>query len=143
MDELTEIIDNEVKLASYTYHLDGKALVKTAYTYDGFNRSEKVETFDGNVQINHYDAEGLRHEIEENGKLVQFIFNTNREFVVEKSETDTLRLIRGYDITASESKQARTYYHYVSDELGSTTHIFEGNKLHNYYEYDAFGNLTI
>ena len=47
---------------------------------------------------------------------------------MEKSETDTLGLIRGYDITASESEQARTYYHYVSDELGS------------YYEYHAFGN---
>ena len=99
LDELIEIIDNEDD--------------KVCYTYDGFNRSEKVETFDGNVQINHYDAEGLRHEIEENGKLVQFIFNTNREVVVEKSENDTLRLISGYDITVSESEQARTYYHYV------------------------------
>ena len=85
MDKITEIIDNKVKLVNYTYHLDNKALVKTAYTYNGFNHSEKVETFDGNVQINHYDAEGLRHQIEENGKLVQFIFNTNSEVVVEKS----------------------------------------------------------
>ena len=66
------------------------------------------------MQINHYDAEGLRHEIEENGKFVQFIFNTNRQVIAEKNETDTIRLIRGYDITASESEQARTYYHYVS-----------------------------
>lgn len=113
-----------------------------AYTYDGFNRTQKVETFDGKVQINHYDAEGLRHEIEENSQLVQFIFNNEREVIVEKNASDTIRLIRGYDITASESEQARTYYHYVSDELGSTTHIFAGQELRNYYEYDAFGNLT-
>ena len=47
---------------------------KAAYTYDGFNRNTRVETFDGNIQINRYDAEGLRHEMEENGKLVQFTF---------------------------------------------------------------------
>ena len=32
---------------------------RARYTYDLFNRTEKVETFDGHVQINHYDAEGL------------------------------------------------------------------------------------
>ena len=142
LTSLTMNSESGSKTIQYAYDNQGNLLVddKARYTYDGFNRTEKVETFDGNVQINHYDAEGLRHEIEENGKLVQFIFNTNREVAVEKSETDTLRLIRGYDITASESEQARTYYHYVSDELGSTTHIFEGNKLCNSYEYDAFGN---
>ena len=46
---------------------------KVAYTYDAFNRNTRVETFDGNIQINRYDAEGLRHEMEENGKLVQFL----------------------------------------------------------------------
>ncbi len=49
---------------------DGRA----RYDYDAFNRNTKAETFDGNVQINRYDAEGLRHEMEENGKLVSFIF---------------------------------------------------------------------
>lgn len=53
------------------------------------------------------------------------------------------RLIRGYDIIASESEQARTYYHYASDKLGSTTHIYESQPLCNYYEYNAFGNLVI
>ena len=145
LTSLTTNSESGSKTIQYAYDNQGNLLVddKARYTYDGFNRTEKVETFDGNVQINHYDAEGLRHEIEENGKLVQFIFNTNREVVVEKSETDTLRLIRGYDITASESEQARTYYHYVSDELGSTTHIFEGKECRNYYEYDAFGKTVV
>ena len=51
---------------------------KASYTYDAFNRNIRVETFDGNIQINHYDAEGLRHEMEENGKLVQFICPRDR-----------------------------------------------------------------
>ena len=48
---------------------DGNA----SYEYNAFNQTTKVETFDGNVQINKYDAEGLRYEVEENDKLVQFI----------------------------------------------------------------------
>lgn len=48
-------------------------MVGEAHSYDAFNRAERVETFDGHVQVNHYDAEGLRHELEEDGKLVQFI----------------------------------------------------------------------
>ncbi len=36
------------------------------------------------MRIKRYDAEGLRHEMEENGKLVQFIFNENKEVIAEK-----------------------------------------------------------
>ncbi|MCC5463781.1 RHS repeat domain-containing protein [Pelosinus baikalensis] len=43
------------------------------YSYDGFNRTTKVETVDGQTQVNRYDAEGLRYEMEENGRLVQFM----------------------------------------------------------------------
>ena len=46
----------------------------------------KVETFDGSIQVNHYDAEGLRHEMEENGRLVRFIFHKG-EAVAEQEET--------------------------------------------------------
>lgn len=43
---------------------------------------EKAETFRGKIQVNHYDAKGLRHEIEENGRLVSFIFrDTVRRFM--------------------------------------------------------------
>ena len=66
-----------------------------------------------------------------------------RAVAAEQTENDTLRLIRGYDLTDSESEQARNYYHYVSDELGSTTHIFEGKECRNYYEYDAFGKTVV
>ena len=58
------------------------------YKNDAFNRVTRVETTTGQVQINRYDAEGLRYEMEENKKLVQFIFNENREVVVEKSDSN-------------------------------------------------------
>ena len=45
----------------YTYDRAGKLTrdSRVAYTYDAFNRTVRVETFDGNIQIKYYDAEGL------------------------------------------------------------------------------------
>ena len=116
---------------------------KASYTYDAFNRNIRVETFDGNIQINHYDAEGLRHEMEENGKLVQFIFR-GTEVVAEETQEENIRYIRTHELLASDAESARTYYHYASDEMGSITHVTdeEGNII-NCYEYDAWGNLTV
>ena len=110
---------------------------------DAFNRVTRVETTIGQVQINRYDAEGLRYEMEENKKLVQFIFNENREVVVEQSSSDIKRLIRSYDLWASECEPEKTWYHYASDEQGSTIFITDEEKICNKYDYDAWGNLTI
>ena len=118
---------------------------KARYSYDAFNRTEKVETFDGHIQLNRYDAEGLRYEMEENGSLVRFIFNQNREAVSEEDNSGLNRLIRASELIAANSSadSARTYYHYASDEMGSTTHIVdEDGKVQNRYEYDAWGNIT-
>ena len=117
---------------------------RARYTYDAFNRTVRVETFDGHVQLNRYDAEGLRYEMEENGNLVRFIFNPDREAVVEEDGTGLARLIRGTELIARSTDAARTYYHYASDEMGSTTHIVdEAGAVQNRYEYDAWGNLTV
>lgn len=112
------------------------------YKNDAFNRVTRVETTTGQVQINRYDAEGLRYEMEENKKLVQFIFNENREVVVEQSSSDIKRLIRSYDLWASECEPEKTWYHYASDEQGSTIFITDEEKICNKYDYDAWGNLT-
>ena len=102
-----------------------------------------METFDGNIQVNRYDAEGLRHEMEENGSLVKFIFNPDREAVVEENSSGLTRYIRSSELIARNTDAARTYYHYVSDEMGSTTHIVdEDGIILNHYTYDAWGNLT-
>ena len=115
---------------------------KAAYTYDAFNRNTRVETFDGNIQINRYDAEGLRHEMEENGKLVQFIFR-GTEVVAEETQEEKIRYIRAGELLASDAESARTYYHYASDEMGSITHVTAGNAVLNRYEYDAWGNAKV
>ena len=74
----------------FKYDIAGNLLedCRARYGYDAFNRNTKAETFDGNVQINRYDAKGLRHEMEENGKLVSFIFR-GKEIVAEDSGEDS------------------------------------------------------
>ena len=119
---------------------------KAKYTYDAFNRTTKVETFDGNVQVNRYDAEGLRHEMEENGRLVRFIFHKGESVAEQEENSNVIRLIRGSELIArsSDGESARTYYHYASDEMGSTTHIVdEDGNVQNRYEYDAWGKITV
>jgi RHS repeat-associated protein len=102
----------------------------------------KAETAEGNVQVNHYDAEGLRSEIEENGKLVQFLYSGQEVVAETKEDESVIRHIRGYSLISSDSEKAKTYYHYASDELGSITHIVnEEQEILNQYEYDAFGNV--
>lgn len=129
----------------YTYDNAGNMLDDgdKKYSYDGFNRTVKVATKDGQVQINRYDAEGLRHELEENGKLVQFIFNENREVVVEETDREQKRLIRSFDLWASECTQEKTWYHYASDEQGSIVFVANENEVKNRYEYDAWGNTVV
>ena len=114
---------------------------RASYTYDAFNRQTKAEMFDGNIEINRYDAEGLRYEMEENGRLVQFIFR-DKEVVTEESEAGTVRYIRTHELLASDAEHARTYYHYASDEMGSITHVTGGEEVLNRYSYDAWGNIT-
>ena len=78
--------------------------------------------------------------MEENGKLVQFIFNENKEVIAEQEDGNITRLIRTSDLWAMESEPEKTWYHYASDEQGSTIFITDRQgKVKNRYAYDAFG----
>ena len=130
-------------MENYRYDNAGNLLQdgNNIYEYDAFRRTSKVTTKTGMTQINRYDAEGLRHEMEENGKLVQFIFNENKEVLTEETEGNITRLIRTSDLWAMESEPEKTWYHYASDEQGSTVFITDaGGNVKNRYTYDAFGN---
>ena len=165
---LNEGLDKEGISREYAYDANGNLLNDgvNKYEYDAYNRMTEVRTSQGEVQVNRYDAEGLRHEMEENGRLVQFLYK-GKEVVAEEGEkAGVVRYIRGLGLVSSDSEEARTYYHYASDELGSITHIVkaavhkkleedgradEGEKdeskgkdkdcqVLNRYAYDAFGN---
>lgn len=124
----------------------------------------------GELLVCRYDAEGLRHEMEENGRLIKFIYR-DRDVVLEESEeSGPVRYIKGNGkLIASDSEKARTYYHYVSDNIGSVCYVVDrkdadiketsglcgeifdegissndkafADRIKCYYEYDAFGNV--
>ena len=81
--------------------------------------------------------------MEENGRLIKFLYNEDREVVAEETSNGTItRYIRGLGIISSDSEEEKTYYHYVSDEQGSITHVLsEDAEILNHYSYDAFGNI--
>ena len=156
-NRLLQITDGADTVKNYTYDNSGNMLSdgEMSYLYDGFGRLEQVTKADGSFQKNHYDAEGLRAEMEENGQLVKFLYNENREAAAEEeSDGNVIRYIRGLGLISSDSEKAKTYYHYVSDEQGSITHVINGeekesgelpqedvqSRVLNHYEYDAFGN---
>ena len=128
----------------YSYDAQGNMLSdgNRQFVYDAMNRLTEIKNEDGTHQKNYYDGEGLRAELEENGRLVSFIFDGDK-VVSEKEDQNTIRYIRGYELISSDSEKARTYYHYACDEMGSITHVTdeEGSVL-NRYEYDAFGDCT-
>ena len=133
---------------TYTYRYDAQGNTlsdgENTYLYDCLNRITEVKTKAGDIQKNHYDAEGLRSQMEENGKLVSFIY-ADREVITEEDEAgEHIRYIRGHELLASDSERARTYYHYACDEMESITDITDchGTVL-NHYAYDAFGNRTV
>ena len=137
----SQIVNGQVE--NYRYDNAGNLLSdgNNTYEYDAFRRTSKVTTKAGLTQINCYDAEGLRCEMEENGKLVQFIFNENKEVITEKEEGNINRLIRTSELWARESEPEKTWYHYASDEQGSTIFLTDAEgKVKNRYTYDAFGN---
>lgn len=125
-------------VVDYVYDKQGNLLKdgNAEYSYDLFNRLEKAETFNGDVQKNRYDAEGLRHEMEENGRLVQFLYS-GKEVVAEKEDDgNVIRYIRGYQLISSDNEKAKVYYHYASNELGSVTHIVNGNVKRSPYKLE-------
>ena len=142
---------------TYSYDRQGNMLSdgRNRYAYDDFGRLASTVTAEGDIQKNCYDAEGLRAEMEENGRLVQFLYNEDREVVAEKDYSgNIIRYIRGLGLISSDSENAKTYYHYVCDGQGSVSHIIRGedkesgvseqgreqDRILNHYEYDAFGN---
>ncbi len=134
------------RIYQYTYDRQGNTLSdgENTYTYDSLNRLTQVNTKAGGIQKNRYDGEGLRAELEENGRLVRFLFHNGEVVLEEPTEDAVTRYIRGYDLISSDSAAAKTYYHYTSDNLGSITHITdEDGNICNQYEYDAFGSFAI
>ena len=135
---------NQITLA------DMEFIPNTAYVYFEFSGTSNVGGNELKVIRNvHVPLK------QQNGRLVQFLYNENREVVAEKDYSgNIIRYIRGLGLISSDSENAKTYYHYVCDEQGSVSRIIRGedkengaaaqdkvsDRVLNHYEYDAFGN---
>jgi RHS repeat-associated protein len=113
------------------------------FNYDAFSRMTEVLLPSGEKQINRYDAEGLRAEIEENGRLTRFLFS-GKDAVCESADdgSPALRLVRGRGLISSESSDAVKYYYHLNEHGDTEELISEDGSIANSYRYDAFGNAT-
>ena len=77
------------------------------YTYDANGNVTQILLQDGGTITYTYDAEKLRSQMEENGKLVSFIY-ADREVITEEDEAgEHIRYIRGHELLASDSERSR------------------------------------
>lgn len=147
-NRLTEKVEGGVH-TGYKYDSQGNLISEsgksgtTRYTYDCFNRTTSVQSAEGGYIKNRYDPEGLRFEIQENGKLSRFIFS-GRDIIAELDGDYGLKsaTIRGHEILAQKSIKDESYY-YLNNAHGDVTALLDGKgQVVNRYQYDAFGNTV-
>ena len=97
-----------------------------------------METENGSVQENRYDAEGLRFELLENGRRTSFVYHNGELLQEEGREEQGTSYHLGAGMEAFRRGQELSYYH--RDEQLSTVFVTDGQgEIRNSYQYDAFG----
>ena len=113
------------------------------FTYNNRHQQTRIETEDGRIQENKYDAEGLRYDLIENGKRTRFIYH-NRELLYEKGEeTKQSKEETSYQLGAgieAFQRNKRTFYYHQDEQLNTALITNRKGEIKNPYQYDAFGN---
>ena len=108
------------------------------FTYNSRHQQTKVETENGDVQENRYDAENLRFELLENGRKTSFVYHKGELLHEEGREEQNTSYHLGMGIDALQRGKELSYYH--RDEQLNTAFITSRHgELQNSYLYDAFG----
>ena len=108
------------------------------FSYNSRHQQTRVETENGNVQENRYDAEGLRFELLENGRRTSFVYHNGELLHEEGREEQKTSYHLGAGMEAFRRGQELSYYH--RDEQLSTVFVTDGQgEIRNSYQYDAFG----
>ena len=129
---------------TFTYSRQGSILKEETesgtcrYFYNSKNQQIRVERADGQIQENRYDAEGLRHEMRENGKLLRFVYQNGELLYEEGGDKETASYCLGAGIEAVRRGQ-RTYYYHPDEQLSTALITDETGTIKNQYRYDAFG----
>ena len=148
-NQLTEL-DSAAETVQYEYdhagnltaesHIPqgGSITKRIEYTYDAYDRNTSVCSA-GCVQQNHYDAEGLRNAVTENGSTTNFVYRNG----MLSSELDADRNpVRGYvygNEYISQNNGSSSGY-YLNDEQGSIRYLTGSDgSIRNHYRYSAFG----
>lgn len=108
------------------------------FSYNGRHQQTKVKTEKGDVQENHYDAEGLRFELLENGRRTSFVYHDGELLHEERREENQTSYHPGVGIDAFQRGQRLSYYH-RDEQLSTALIISEHGEIQNSYQYDAFG----
>ena len=141
-EELPE--DGNQRRNIFTYSKQGSILKEETesgtcrYFYNGKNQQIRAECADGRIQENRYDAEGLRHEMRENGKLLGFVYQNGELLYEEGGDKETASCHLGAGIEAVRRGQ-RTYYYHPDEQLSTALITDETGTIKNQYRYDAFG----
>ena len=128
----------------FTYSKQGSILKEktesgiSRYFYNSKNQQIRIECADGRIQENRYDAEGLRHEMRENGKLLRFVYQNGELLYEEGGDKETASCHLGAGIEAVRRGQ-RTYYYHPDEQLSTALITDETGTIKNQYRYDAFG----
>ena len=108
------------------------------FAYNSRHQQTRVETENGRVQENRYDAENLRFELLENGKRTSFVYHNGELLHEEGREEQKTSYHLGMGIDAFQRGQELSYCH--RDEQLSMALITGGEGgIQNSYQYDAFG----
>ena len=108
------------------------------FSYNSRHQQARVETENGSVQENRYDAESLRFELLENGRKTGFVYHNGELLHEEGREGQEVSYHLGLGIDAFQRGEELSYYH--RDEQLSTALITGGQgEIRNSYQYDAFG----
>ena len=114
----------------------GSAAECTGYTYDAYNRNTSV-CGAGYVQQNHYDAEGLRYAVTENGKTTNFVYRNG----MPVSELDADKNpVRGYILGNEYISQVNgtSFGYYLNDGQGSVRYLTGSDgSIRNHYRYNS------
>ena len=136
--------DGNRRRNTFTYSRQGSILKEetesgiSRYFYNSKNQQIRIECADGRIQENRYDAEGLRHEMRENGKLLRFVYQNGELLYEEGGDKETASCHLGAGIEAVWRGQ-KTYYYHPDEQLSTALITDETGTIKNQYRYDAFG----
>lgn len=108
------------------------------FSYNSRQQQTKLETENGNVRENRYDAERLRFELLENGRRTSFVVHNGELLHEEGREEQKTSYHLGLWIDTLQRGKELSYYH--RDEQFSTAFITDSQGgIRNSYQYDVFG----